>query len=942
MSKKNAYRDTLNLPDTRFPMRGDLAKREPQMIRQWQQQNVYGQLRERAAREERPRFILHDGPPYANGKLHIGHAVNKILKDIVVRSKTMLGYDAPYIPGWDCHGLPIEHQVEKKKLASRDAPDDFRRQCRAFAETQIAEQMQGFIRMGVWGDWENHYRTMAPPTEANIIRALGAIYQRGYITRLLRPVLWCADCESALAEAEIEYEEKTSQAIDVLFRAEDDAECHHRFGVESAETKTLPVYAVIWTTTAWTIPSNRAICAHPALRYQLVGITHLGQKKLLIIEQERVAETLAKLTATGDSADDLIFYRAPNTLEGERLMGLIFQHPLLARPSPIILGDHVDNISGTGLVHTAPGHGVEDFIIGRQYDLEVDYLVGTDGAFIAHDDHPALSGVGIWKAVPIIIAQLSDAGALLSDNPYQHNYPVCWRHKSSVIFRAQPQWFIQMDGEQTGGDGTVHPPLREVAKQAVVDTEFYPSWGKNRLFNMIAERPDWCLSRQRLWNTPIPFFIHRASGEPHPQTLSILEDVAQRVSTHGIEEWANFTIADADYDKVTDALDVWFDSGTTHTAVMNWNGDDATRPDMYLEGSDQHRGWFHSSLLSGCAMYGVAPYRQILTHGFVVDGDGRKMSKSLGNVISPEEVIESMGAEILRLWIGLSDYSGEINISPDILQRTVDVYRRIRNTVRFLLANVSDFDPAVHRREIDDLVEIDRYALVMLEKWRSANADLFDQYNFHTAMREIHDFCANFLGGFYLDILKDRLYTCPADSAARRSAQSALYQITYHLLQGISPVLSFMAQEAWEVFGDDAEDNVFFYKWAPVAQPSDATALVDRWDRLLQLRARVQKQIEEARRDKLVGSSLECAVDIAADDADYAACTHLEDELRYVFITSSVTVTRTSGETTVAITPMALPKCDRCWHRCASVSPEQPICARCVEALEHRAHRTYA
>ena len=958
------YDDTLNLLQTEFPMRGDLARREPEMLRQWQETDLYGRVRAQSA--GRRKFVLHDGPPYANGDLHMGHAVNKILKDMVVRNKTMAGYDAPYLPGWDCHGLPIEHQVEKRGGDRRQAAD-FRRQCRAFAESQIDLQRGGFMRMGVIGQWDAPYKTMHPPTEAGIIRTLGRIYAQGLVTHKLKPVLWCVDCESALAEAEIEYSDRTSTAVDVAFDAVDSAEVARRFGLADGDNAP-PAAGVIWTTTVWTLPANRAIVVNEAMTYALV---ESGGRRYI------VAEALAESAiARWQLSDATIIARA----DGRALLGLEFAHPFYDRRATIFGGDHVSDDAGTGLVHTAPGHGEEDFTVGVAQGLPLDAPVDGRGRFVA--DLPLFGGQEIWSAVQPIIAVLRERGRLLAAQPYSHSYPTCWRHKSPVLFRSTWQWFIAMDKPKADGAS-----VREQALSAVEATDFYPAWGKNRLRAMIAARPDWCLSRQRFWNVPIPFFLARDGAGLHPRTLELLETVAAAVERGGVEAWYDSADSDwlgseaAAYARVTDALDVWFDSGATHQAVMNWDGgDNDTRLDMYLEGSDQHRGWFHSSLLSGVCLYGKAPYRQILTHGFVVDGDGRKMSKSAGDAMSPQAITGKYGADILRLWVGISDYAGEISVSDEILKRVIEVYRRVRNTTRFLLTNVSDFDATTDAVAADELVEIDRYMLGEAEALRAACAALYARHDYHTVVQKLQYFCSIDLGGFYLDILKDRLYVLPAESRGRRSAQTVLRALAELLIKLMSPILCFTAHEAWQVLTEDERESPLFYTWTDaLPQAADAEALRGKWNRLREYRPTVLAALEQARGDGLIRSSLAGEVALTTADKTLAAdLASLGDELRYLFIVSSVTldgsgqrpqagggqrpqagaaaqdrrshlasdgaggnidVNRGGG---VAVAKSAHHKCQRCWHHEPSVADEKDgICARCQSAMAGNSERQF-
>ena len=914
MNKK--YTDTLNLFDSPFPMRGDLARREPAMLAQWERQNLYTRARQ-AHQQRDKKFVLHDGPPYANGDLHIGHAVNKTLKDIIVRSKTLAGYDAPYIPGWDCHGLPIEHQVEKSG-GDRTNPTAFRRQCRAYAETQIANQKKGFIRMGVWGDWQNPYKTMDAATEAGIIRVLGKIYRRGLVSHRLKSVSWCADCQSALAEAEIEYEEQKSLAVDVAFAAADAAAVHRAFARDS----NAPVAAVIWTTTAWTLPANRAIAIHPELDYALLAA---DDGRYFMVADSLRESSLARWKIKAETVA---------RVKGAALAGLLFRHPFYERNAALLLADHVTAEAGTGLVHTAPGHGEDDFLLGVKHHLPLESTVDGGGFFIS--SLPLFGGMKIWEAIPAIADVLAKSGHLLAREDFLHAYPKCWRHKSPVIFRAAWQWFVDMD--RPFGDAA--RTLRETARAAIAQTEFFPPWGQNRMDSMVAGRPDWCLSRQRFWNVPMPLFLHKESGEPHPQTAAIIEQAAALVEKGGIEAWFAVSPQDilgdeaASYDKVSDTLDVWFDSGATHWAVLAWQGDEKTRPDMYLEGSDQHRGWFQSSLMTACAMHGRAPYRQILTHGFVIAGDGRKMSKSLGNAISPSEVIEKYGADVLRLWVAASDYGGEIALSDEILKRVIEMYRRIRNTTRFLLVNISDFSPSTDTVPPDEMLEIDRYMLGRAEALRQFAAAHYEKYAFHEALRHLHHFCSLELGGFYLDILKDRLYTCPRESHARRSAQSALRSITELLIKIMAPILCFTADEAWRALVGDDTDSPLLHTWErPLPQPSAGQDLAQKWQAIEKWRALALREIEKERAAGKIRSSLEATLTFVGTEDALKPLKTLGDELRYVMIVSKTSLT--AGETSaVIVKPSTAAKCARCWHHETSAANDSELCARCARALD--------
>ncbi|HEX6692077.1 MAG TPA: isoleucine--tRNA ligase, partial [Burkholderiales bacterium] len=872
------YKDTLNLPETPFPMRGDLAKREPQWVQDWQEKGVYRRLRQVA--QGRPRFVLHDGPPYANGDIHIGTAVNKILKDMVVKSKSLAGFDALYVPGWDCHGMPIEVQIEKKYGKNLPVAET-QRLCRAFATEQIANQKKDFQRLGVLGDWDNPYLTMAPGNEADEIRVLGKLLEKGYVYRGLKPVNWCFDCGSALAEAEVEYEDRKDPAIDVGFKGIDLPQLEKAFGVKIQK----PVFAVIWTTTPWTIPSNQALNVHPDLTYQLVDT----EKGLLVLADELREACLKRYGLEG---------KVVGETKGKNLENIRFRHPFYDRVSPVYLGEYVTTDSGTGIVHSSPAYGVEDFDSCRRYGMKDDQIltpVMGDGKYAA--SLPLFGGLSIWEANPKIVKAIEEKGALFAvDWKHTHSYMHCWRHKTPVILRATTQWFASMD-KKVGGES-----LRETALRGIEKTQFFPSWGQARLHGMIANRPDWTLSRQRQWGTPMPFFLHKETGALHPRTPELLEAVAKRVEKGGIEAWQGVTAEELgvsnEYEKTRDTLDVWFDSGSTHfTVLRRSHKEQSTYPaDMYLEGSDQHRGWFHSSLLSACMLDGHPPYKSLLTHGFVVAGDGRKMSKSLGNVMAPQKISGTLGAEILRLWVASTDYSGELSISDEILKRVVESYRRIRNTVRFLLANVSDFDIARNAVPLEKMVEADRYALALTARLQETAAADYARYEFHLVAQKLQVFCSEDLGAFYLDICKDRLYTCGADSHPRRSAQTALWHITQSLVRLMAPILSFTAEEVWQTFTGKADDSVFFHTLYKLPEVGDAAALLARWTRLRELRDPVRKQIEELRAAGKVGSSLQAEVELGAQGEDRALLDSLGDDLKYVFLTSSA---RVAGETQV-------------------------------------------
>jgi isoleucyl-tRNA synthetase len=927
----------LNLPDTPFPMRGNLPAREPAMLRQWQEGRLYQRLRERARQENRPKFILHDGPPYANGEIHLGHAVNKTLKDMVVKSKSLAGFDAPYVPGWDCHGLPIEHMIEK--IAKNDAravaanpdiharivafrrehglaarlPADFvRALCRDYAAQQIDLQRQGFIRLGVLGGWEHPYRTMDFRTEADIVRTLGQIYANGYLIKGEKPVHWCIECGSALAEAEVEYEDKTSPAIDVGFAVVDGAALAAAFDLTGTVDDVL---AVIWTTTPWTLPANQAVAVNPALRYRLIATS----RGTLLVAAALAGAALARYEVSD--------VRVLAETDGRRLEHLRLRHPFLPREVPVICASHVTTEAGTGLVHTAPAHGLEDFVAGRRYDLPVDNPVSDDGCF--KPDVALFAGLPVREADGAVIETLLAHDRLLGRTTLRHSYPHCWRHKTPVIFRATPQWFIAMDRP-----GTRTADLRTLALEALRDTVFFPAWGRTRLEAMMRERPDWCVSRQRNWGVPMPLFVHKVSGELHPRTAELLEQVALRIERHGIEAWFALDAAElrgdeaADYRKLSDTLDVWFDSGSTHFAVLRQRAGLAWPADLYLEGSDQHRGWFQSSLLTGCATIGRPPYKQLLTHGFTVDEHGNKMSKSQGNGIEPQEIIDRYGADMLRLWVASANYTNEMSLSQEILQRTTDVYRRLRNTLRFLLANVSDFDPG-QLLPPERLLTLDRHALAQLAAMQQRVAVLYDRYEFHSAVQVLHRYCAEELGAFYLDTIKDRLYTTGADSLPRRSAQSVLWHVAQVLLRLLAPIVSFTAHEGWEVL-NGGQDSVFLATYHRVPAVDDAAALDARFALIRAARALVLKEIESLRAGGGLRANLQAEVEIDADGALYAALASLGAELHFVFGVSQATLRQRAFAVRVRVSAEA--RCRRCWHHSpsvGSVAGHPGLCARC-------------
>ena len=926
--KKEDYRATLNLPDTPFPMRGDLARREPQWVKEWHERRVYQKVR--AASRGRPKFVLHDGPPYANGDIHIGTAMNKVLKDIIVKSRNMAGFDAVYVPGWDCHGMPIEVQIEK--TYGKNIPvEETQRRARAYAAEQIERQKKDFQRLGVLADWEHPYLTMDFANEAAEIRTLGKLLAKGYVYRGLKPVNWCFDCGSALAEAEVEYMDRRDFAIDAGFPFAEPEKIAKAFGL--LELPTTRGWIVIWTTTPWTLPANQALNVHPEFTYELVD-TSAG---LLILAAELREACLARYGLEG---------RPIASCKGTALERIAFRHPFYDRLAPVYLGDYVTLEQGTGIVHSAPAYGVEDFVSCRRYgmkDEEILTPVLGDGTYAP--SLPLFGGMSIWKANPKIVDKLREAGALFNAEEQSHSYMHCWRHKTPVIYRATTQWFAGMD-DVPGYEG-VKPAesLRATALRAVDATRFYPSWGQARLHGMIANRPDWTLSRQRQWGVPMPFFIERETGALHPRTLELLEAVAKKVEQGGIEAWQRVEPAEllgadaARYEKVKDTLDVWFDSGSTHETVLR--GSHAAElkfpADLYLEGSDQHRGWFHSSLLVSCMLNARAPYDALLTHGFVVDGQGRKMSKSLGNVVAPQKVSETLGAEILRLWVASTDYSGELSISDEILKRVVESYRRIRNTLRFLLANLSDFDPERDPLPPAQWLEIDRYAVALAADVQAGILADYERYEFHPAVARLQTFCSEDLGAFYLDILKDRLYTTRADSRSRRSAQNALYHVTQGLLRLMAPILSFTAEEAWRVLAP-GDETIFVHTWYAFPQVRDGAALLAKWARIRVFRSEVQKLLEALRGTGEIGSSLQAEVDIAVNGEESELLRSLDDDLRFVLITSRATVkpAASAGEARIVVAPSAHPKCARCWHYRADVGADRAhpaLCGRCVANL---------
>ncbi|BBT14982.1 isoleucine--tRNA ligase [Metapseudomonas otitidis] len=931
------YKATLNLPETAFPMKAGLPQREPETLQRWDSIGLYQKLRQIG--EGRPTFILHDGPPYANGEIHIGHALNKILKDIIVRSKTLSGYDAPYVPGWDCHGLPIEHKVETTHGKNLPA-DKVRELCRTYAAEQIELQKADFIRLGVLGDWDNPYKTMNFANEAGEIRALAEMVKGGFVFKGLKPVNWCFDCGSALAEAEVEYKDKQSDAIDVAFPVEDADKLAAAFGLASLPK---PAAIVIWTTTPWTIPANQALNVHPEFEYALVDTG----ARLLVLATELVESCLARYGLEG---------QVIATAKGEALEHIRFRHPFYERFSPVYLAEYVELGAGTGVVHSAPAYGEDDFRSCKNYGMSNDDIlspVQSNGVYVA--DLPFFGGQFIWKANPAIVAKLEEAGALLKHEAIKHSYMHCWRHKTPLIYRATAQWFVGMDKQPNQG-GT----LRERALAAIEQTQFTPAWGQARLHSMIAGRPDWCISRQRNWGVPIPFFLHKATGELHPRTVELMEEVAKRVEQQGIEAWFKLEPAEllgdeaCDYEKILDTLDVWFDSGTTHWHVLRGSHPQGhasgPRADLYLEGSDQHRGWFHSSLLTGSAIDGHAPYKGLLTHGFTVDERGHKMSKSLGNTVAPQKINNTLGADILRLWVAATDYSGEMAVSDQILQRSADAYRRIRNTARFMLANLNGFDPARDLLPPEQMLDLDRWALDAAARLQDEILEAYGEYRFWNVYSKLHNFCVQELGGFYLDIIKDRQYTTRADSVARRSCQTALFHITEALVRWIAPILAFTAEEIWQYLPGERNESVMLNTWYEgLARLPEGFALdAAYWTRVMAVKGAVNKELEALRSAKAIGGNLQAEVTLFGDDALQADLARLGNELRFVLITSTAEV-RPAGEAPEQAVATEVPglklrilksehaKCGRCWHHRADVgthAAHPELCGRCVENIE--------
>lgn len=911
------YRDTLNLPETELSMKAGLPRKEPEILSFWNDIDLYNKIRK--LNDGNERFILHDGPPYANGPIHLGHSVNKILKDITIKSKTLSGYDAPYVPGWDCHGLPIELNVEKKHGRRSEVVSDkklFQEACKEYALTQIDKQKEDFIRLGVFGEWENPYKSLDSTFEADVVRALGKIFEKGHIHKGEKPVNWCQDCGSALAEAEVEYMDKVSKSIDVSFKVSDKYvskvnEVFNQINIDN-------ISFVIWTTTPWTIPSNVAVCINPDLKYALVKKDHA----FIIIAEEMVDSCGLRWK----SDMEII-----SVVKGSSFGNIELQHPFINRKSILLEGDHVTTEAGTGCVHTAPAHGLDDFNICKKNNIEVYKALNARALFTS--DFDFIEGLPPLKADEKIIQKLSDVHALVSVENYDHSYPHCWRHKTPLIFTATAQWFISMNKANLLSD----------AKEVVDSVNWEPSWGLQRINSMLNDRPDWCISRQRNWGVPITLVINKETGEIHPDQDKLFIKFADLIEKEGISAWSSLDLSEYidDYDqyiKVTDSLDVWFDSGVTHFAVTDDRFGKDTVADLYLEGSDQHRGWFQSSLLTSMAMNNRAPYKSVLTHGFVVDENGRKQSKSLGNVVSPQKVWDSLGADILRLWVASTDFRSEMVASDEILKRVSDQYRRIRNTLRFVLGNLHDFSNK-DSIEMKDQVELDKWIINASKELEENVLKDYENYSYHTAVQKIHNFCVNELGGIYLDIVKDRLYTTGKNSNARRSCQTSLDYICNILVRLIAPILSFTAEEIWQTHPSlkDQSESIFLDRYGYKDISIEGSITSEDWSRIFEIKDLVNQSIEKMRSENSIKGSLDSIVNLNLKEDDYNLLNKIGDELHFIFISSDAKIKK-ADNFSIDISVSEDPKCSRCWHRCSSVGTiegHEEACSRCVENIEN-------
>lgn len=910
------YRDTLNLPQTELSMKAGLPKKEPEILDFWNDIGLYEKIRQQNLNNKK--FILHDGPPYANGAIHLGHSVNKILKDITIKSKTLQGLDAPYVPGWDCHGLPIELNVEKKYGKRSELVQNkkmFQEACKEYALTQIESQKKDFIRLGVLGEWDNPYKSLDSSFEANAVRALGRIYEAGHIEKGEKPVHWCQDCGSALAEAEVEYQDKTSKSIDVAFKANEQSlkKLNEVFATNIVDG----ISFVIWTTTPWTIPSNVAVCINPELDYALIKLD--GEH--LVIAEAMIELCMERWGTTSELVSKTL---------GKNLVDISLIHPFIERNSELLHGDHVTTEAGTGCVHTAPAHGLDDYFICKKHGIETFKALNSKGFF--KEEFEFIAGLPASKADPLVIEKLNEVKALVNCDDFHHSYPHCWRHKSPLIFTSTAQWFISMN--KSG--------LLNEALQSISGVSWEPSWGEQRIEGMLTDRPDWCISRQRNWGVPITLVVHKESGAIHPNQSELFKQFANLIEENGISSWEsldlNEFIDDGDsYIKITDSLDVWFDSGITHFAVSEQRFEEGIVADLYLEGSDQHRGWFQSSLLTSIAMNGRAPYKAVLTHGFVVDENGRKQSKSLGNVVSPQKVWDSLGADILRLWVASADFRSEMVASDEILKRVSDQYRRIRNTFRFILGNLNDFDES-KKIVFEDQIELDKWIVLETSKLQEDVLQLYESYSYHNVVQKIHNFCVNELGGIYLDIVKDRLYTCKDSSLARQSCQTSLNYVLNTMVRLTAPILSFTSEEIWQTHPSlkGQNESIFLSKYFESKQEGECVISSSDWARIFEIKDIVNQSIERLRNENKLKGSLDSNVIISANEEDKSILDKLGPELHFVFISSQASVI--DGDTlSIQIDQISDEKCTRCWHRDSTVgeSKDHPeICSRCEENID--------